>query len=104
MASETSVCQKSNLESTTIPEMPSTSETSEQVMARNVSADAKSCSTPPNQGKESSILPGFLSEITSQLVSMYMLNLNPHYSKLLLLKSFFPPSDYNLPARNYSCK
>ena len=72
MASETSVCQKSNLESSAIfPEMPSASETSEQVIARVVSIETNSCSTRPNQGKESSILPGFLSEMTSQLVSIY---------------------------------
>ena len=68
MASETSVCQKSNLESITIPEMPSTRETSEQLISRVASAEATdSCSVPPNQEKESSILPRFLSEITSQL-------------------------------------
>ena len=88
MASETSVCQKSNLESITIPEMPSTRETSEQVISRVASAEATdSCSVPPNQEKESSILPRFLSEITSQLdqVCIYIVTCNNIIIKILVI-------------------
>ena len=70
MNSETSLFQKSNLESVTNAEKPSSSEPFEESINRIASTETDSCSPPPTQKKESCALEESISDVTSQLVSI----------------------------------
>ena len=79
MASETSVCQNSNLESSAFAEKPSSesSETSEESINRIASAETMSPSAPPAEEKDSCVFKvKSLSSMISQLVSIIELNIS----------------------------